>query len=76
MSERTLRLISTNAAADMLGVSLRTIERLKSEGRFGFPKPQKINGTNYYRPEEIEAFKGQVEKIRRRLQPLEVLLEA
>ncbi len=75
MNKQTQRLISTAGVAQLLGVSIRTVERLASEGRCGFPKAIKINGGNYYVPETIEAYKGRVSIRKSRVHPLELTIE-
>jgi hypothetical protein len=76
MTEHTKKLISSAAVAEMLGVSPRTLDRIKAESRAGFPKGIKISGTDYYDPKQIEAFKGRVMFRKRRISPLELLIEA
>lgn len=58
---RSLRLLTLGAAADLLAISKRTLQRLINAGEF--PRPVKVGATSRIRIEDLERY---IERLRRK----------
>lgn len=52
-----LKFVSSRRAAELLGVSVRTLEQFGQDGQPFFPQPVCIKAANYWDPRALENFK-------------------